>query len=109
MVKPMCLDHVYTKLAKSGIEMLVIVREGDGWRPTYINGDPKEFTKKLNSPKIDLITAELMDAHEELFCNFIQFGVTYFIKGGHNHTLMMGRETYKHVVTEFSKQANEII
>lgn len=105
----MRINDVYKRLAKTGIEMLVVVRESDGYRPTYINGDPKNFKNKILSSATNTASKELRNVHEELFCNFMEFGVTYFIDGGHNHTLLMDSVVYKSVVLHFIKQIDEAV
>lgn len=90
----------------SGLEMLVVVKSGSEYVHQYFNGDPKDFIKKLTqTPRTTVMTVRLQDIHEELFCNYTEFGVTYFIDGGCHSTLMMCVDKYNRIINNIKDEA----
>lgn len=96
-----------TELIKeSGIEMFVVVKSGSKYIHHYFNGDIKNFVHKLiNTPKTFSMTVILQQIHEELFCNYTEFGVTYFIDGGCHSTLMMCVDKYNRIINNIKNEA----
>lgn len=95
----MCLNSILRKLYVSNIKLFLVVGRNGSYSYTLIHISKDKLLDLIKeSNDYEITNNEIKDLHEELFCNYTEFGLTLFRSVGEtklaNTTLMMSSEKY---------------